>query len=85
MDADKMIRDLRAAGFEPHRYSGRAMFGREYVGVKYYTFLERRQIENVVDPECQIESNSDELGRGRIVYWPHARWPEDQEDTTDQN
>jgi hypothetical protein len=77
---------IEEAGYSPRTYSGRAMYGKQCVGVP----LERWQsdIDFVLDvieamhgveglsSRVMRDSRSDSMGRGSILYWPTMRWPE---------
>jgi hypothetical protein len=65
-----LITRLLNAGLTPRSYSGRGMFGRECVGVS----LDRGQ-------ELTVNAGTaswDQLGMGRIAYWPRHEWPKGQ-------
>lgn len=71
MNATKLIDAIKAAGLRPRSYSGRGMFGRHCVGVSLRSISE-------ADGLPLRGSATDSLGLGIILYWPGAKWPEEE-------
>ncbi len=85
MDAAWLIQIIEASGAEIRSYSGRGMSGKECVGAvtngSLLGFLAdiAEECENAHDAATIIRAaRTDDMGRGTIVYWPHAEWPEDR-------
>lgn len=93
----KLVCDLlEAIGEEPRKYSGRAMYGAQCVGVvperaRSEADLVINVLEEVldradddVDPAETLRalrrSRSDSMGLGFVVYWPDLPWPEGREE-----
>ncbi len=74
MTSETLIRKLEAAGFEPHSYSGRAMFGRQCVAVSGGGMF--------VWPATAVLRGwrQDSMGRGAVIYWPEVAWPGEIDD-----
>lgn len=67
MDANTLIKQLQTMGLKPRPYSGRGMHGKECIGVS---------VERIGEHQFPTPWRSESLGKGQIVYWPTATWPE---------
>ena len=79
------VTKLKEIGYEPRKYSGRGMNGKECVGVEINgpedlwemaTWLGQEGIE-VLAPK------TDQLGRGLIAYWPTLPWDAEETENDD--
>mgnify|MGYP001221630124 CR=1 FL=1 len=69
----ELIQKLENSGYDWRRYSGRFMYGAECVGVYVEDSVELWRMAAEIGPEFSDDVQIDSLGRGWIVYWPHAR------------
>lgn len=72
---------LVIAGYEPHSYSGRGMFGKECVAVNLDSSNELANVGAALAAEGVLSQPSiDGMGRGIVAYWPSEPWmPEGQD------
>lgn len=82
-----MLRQLlEAADYEVEAYSGRAMYGDEYISVNIDNDAElvklgAKLMDHAIDMDCADElmivlrtTRTESLGRGLVVYWPSQKW-----------
>jgi hypothetical protein len=90
------ITDWRHGDLRPRSYSGRAMFGRDCVGVEVACGVSSFQLaaalcEALLDLDeeeapgwiadlANTRVCEDSMGRDQIVYFPDVAWPEDVEE-----
>lgn len=98
-DPKRMVEILREAcddldsGARVRRYSGRAMYGKQCVGVDTNTsghdIVAAAMLVAETDAEREDladlfrDTKTDSMGLGVIVYWPKAEWPADLDDEDD--
>ena len=74
--AEALVGALEAAGIKPRTdYSGRGMFGATCVGVDCDGRREVAQsdvLEAVKNVPGGLRFSSDQMGMGKILYWPRA-------------
>ena len=89
MDGLKLVQLLRETeGFRARRYSGRAMYGRECVGVDLNhagdLFRVGVELGRLAYEQGRAEDDvlgdlrsprTDSMGMGMIAYWPDVEWP----------
>lgn len=70
----------------PRPYSGRAMYGKQCVAISGDYLSEWEVALQIgylarcygLDARDIGTPNTDSLGRGIVLYWPHHEWPEDR-------
>lgn len=67
----KVLKKLRDNDYEPRSYSGRAMYGKECIGL---SLPDRHGLDNLKKLVGSMP-RMDSLGMGIIVYWPEFEWP----------
>lgn len=93
------LTDWRHGELRPRSYSGRAMFGKDCVGVEVSAGVSSFQLGAAVaaalldmdadDGPSDVEDLArlrvceDNMGRDTIVYFPQVEWPEDEEEDHD--
>jgi hypothetical protein len=106
MDAKKLIEaieltDWRHGDLRPRSYSGRAMFGKECVGVVVggdvssfqlgaaiaaaFVDLDEDEALDNIADLAGLRVCEDNMGRDTIVYFPQVEWPADEEDDEDHD
>jgi len=78
MNSDKLVKILKAEGWEVRPYSGRGMMGRECVGVDVEYLGQAFDVGCAVGAECDYDfgtPDADNMGMGYILYWPSLDWP----------
>lgn len=78
-EVQNFIEALEDSGFEPRKYSGRGMFGKECVAVSGKDVSEwevARALSYIEDFDIP-EPRQDQLGLGIVLYWPSYEWPEE--------
>lgn len=93
MQFEEIRKVFEEAGFDTRSYSGRSMYGKECLGVKCEDEVEcfRRAIEdhlqsvgNLIKTLDFIDSTydyrTDDLGQGRILYFPNILWELDEDE-----
>lgn len=82
--ADRIWKAIEATGQDPRTYSGRAMYGKQCVGVtldRFQYFAE--MLVDIARDEIDVASamargvRTDDIGRATIYYWPDAGAPSD--------
>lgn len=68
MDAHELIDILEGAGYEWREYSGRAMYGKQCVGVDLDGVGDLWELAQAC-PELP-RPTTDSMGHGIIAYWP---------------
>ena len=82
--ADRIWEAIEMVGQDPRTYSGRAMYGKQCVGVtldRLRDFAE--MLVDIARDEIDVASamargvRTDDMGRSTIYYWPDAGAPSD--------
>lgn len=97
IDAGKVCELIREAGHEPRGYSGRAMYGRQCVGVTtddpfaligdmLQALLDRGETDGELEMIRTLlkDTRTDSMGRSSIVYWPEVEWSSHAADPADE-
>ena len=75
--AEKLIAALESAGYTCRRYSGRAMYGKECVGVTIATPADSADVGAAMakaglEAAVYGKPRLDSMGQAFILYWPEA-------------
>jgi hypothetical protein len=86
MDAKRLIEIIDATNHDARSYSGRGMFGKQCVGVTVddgvFEWIAGaiEECEDVEEAAWLVRMvKTDDMGRGKILYWPRLDWPADLE------
>lgn len=87
MDTVWLLNIIGAAGHDARSYSGRGMYGKRCVGVtidgSLLGFLADlvEECEDTHDGAILMRAaQTDQMGRGTIVYWPRAEWLDEDDE-----
>lgn len=96
IDPKKLIEVIESANFEVRSYSGRAMYGKDCVGIDVRQGVSQFQVgvavaqmamtlgyEDLADDLADERVVSDSMGYDTIVYFPNVPWPKDEEGDVD--
>lgn len=91
MDFKQIYNAFEMAGFEPQKYSGRAMYGSYCLGVTTDNTIQcvleviDRYLETCGDDAIDntrelidrlFNPREDSMGLRSIIYWPRIKWPD---------
>lgn len=85
LEVERFIEALDDAGFEPKRYSGRGMYGKECVSVRgdednpISAWDIARELFGEPREFVIPEPRQDSLGLGIVLYWTSYEWPKEEE------
>jgi hypothetical protein len=80
MDSQQIVEALENAGYEPHAYSGRGMYGRQCVAVDVEYLGDGFALGFALGADHQASPgtpDSDAMGKGFVLYWPNLEWPKE--------
>jgi hypothetical protein len=89
MTPSRLIEIIVATNYDPRRYSGRRMNGKECIGVTVKDGAMGWLASAIEECDDTTEAawligrvNIDDMGRGEILYWPQMVWPQENEAAT---